>query len=139
MDASEANEPLATIGWGEQYDPTMISALRMANLIYQSFAYAEDEHWCVHICAETIVHPLILMHLRRDWWTALSNGVGSCTPNNFSCWDDIVADGWDDGEVSQAPNVSARLTLLHKASSTTTPTTTTHISTSSSSPSASPS
>ncbi|EPT00682.1 hypothetical protein FOMPIDRAFT_113961 [Fomitopsis schrenkii] len=84
VDASEANEPLATIGWGEQYDPTMISALRMANLIYQSFAYAEDEHW--------------------DWWTALSNGVGSCTPNNFSCWDDIVADGWDDGIIYYDPN-----------------------------------
>ena len=47
MDESEADNPLATIGWGEQYDPTMISGLRMANLIYESFTYAEDEHWYV--------------------------------------------------------------------------------------------
>ncbi|KZT65048.1 glycoside hydrolase family 30 protein [Daedalea quercina L-15889] len=83
-DESEASDPLAAIAWGEQYDPTMISGLRMANLIYESFAYAEDEHW--------------------DWWTALSNGVGSCTPNNSSCWDDIVADGWDDGIIYYDPN-----------------------------------
>lgn len=101
VDEGEADDPLATIGWGEQYDPTMISGLRMANLIYESFAYAQDEHWYVRACEGLAI--LILTMRNRDWWTALSNGVGSCTPNNSSCWDDIVADGWDDGEVSRVP------------------------------------
>jgi hypothetical protein len=45
VNSSQADDPLAVVGWSQQYDPTMVGALRMANLIYQSFTYAEDEHW----------------------------------------------------------------------------------------------
>jgi hypothetical protein len=44
-DSSSANEPLSTVGYGAQYDPTIVGGLRMANLIYQSIGDAQEEHW----------------------------------------------------------------------------------------------
>ncbi|KZT22543.1 glycoside hydrolase family 30 protein [Neolentinus lepideus HHB14362 ss-1] len=83
-DPSEAGDPLATIAWGQTYDPTMVSGLRMANLIWQSFTQAEDGHW--------------------DWWTALSGGYG-CTPNNdTTCATTRNYNGWDDGLIYYDPN-----------------------------------
>jgi hypothetical protein len=35
-DSSQASNPLATLTYGAQFDPTMVSGLRMANLIQQS-------------------------------------------------------------------------------------------------------
>lgn len=45
QDSSEANDPLATLTYGSQYDPTMLSGLRMAHILWQSLTYAEDSHW----------------------------------------------------------------------------------------------
>jgi hypothetical protein len=36
--------------------------------------------------------------ITRDWWTALSNQLGSCTPaSNATCAGAVNYDGWDDG------------------------------------------
>ncbi|EIN11177.1 glycoside hydrolase [Punctularia strigosozonata HHB-11173 SS5] len=88
VDSSEADDPLATLTYGGQYDPTMVSALRMANLIFQSFTFAEDEHW--------------------DWWTALSSELGSCSPSSdASCVNAVNPDGWDDGLLYYDPNYAS--------------------------------
>ncbi|EPQ52705.1 hypothetical protein GLOTRDRAFT_46629 [Gloeophyllum trabeum ATCC 11539] len=82
---NQANNPLATLTYGASYDPTMVSALRMGNLIWQSFTQAEDAHW--------------------DFWTALSSEYGSCTPStNASCVNERNYDGWDDGIIYYDPN-----------------------------------
>ena len=39
------------------------------------------------------------MTIIRDWWTALSNGIGCTLSDNSTCWDDIQSDGWDDGQM----------------------------------------
>ena len=44
-DSSDTSDPLAALTYGSQYDPTMLSGLRMAHIIWQSFTYAEDSHW----------------------------------------------------------------------------------------------
>lgn len=38
--SSQSDDALATIGWGQGYDLTMVSGLRMGNLIFQSLEYA---------------------------------------------------------------------------------------------------
>lgn len=80
-------DPLTTIGWGQQYDPTMVSGLRMGNLIYQSLVDAGDAHW--------------------DWWTALSNGYGTCSPSSgdADCANEINETGWDDGTFERGPGL----------------------------------
>ncbi|KZT29657.1 glycoside hydrolase family 30 protein [Neolentinus lepideus HHB14362 ss-1] len=84
-DSSAASDPLATLTYGSSYDPTMVSALRMGNLIWQSLTQAEDAHW--------------------DFWTALSSEYGSCTPaTNTSCAYERNYDGWDDGLIYYDPD-----------------------------------
>ncbi|KAI0079335.1 glycoside hydrolase [Panus rudis PR-1116 ss-1] len=76
-DSSQASNPLATLTYGQQFDPTMVSGLRMASLIDQSLSYSEDAHW--------------------DWWVALSSGIG-CTPKTTSgCATNVNNQGWNDG------------------------------------------
>ncbi|KAI0036906.1 glycoside hydrolase [Vararia minispora EC-137] len=82
---SDANDPLSLVDFGAKYDPTMVGGLRMALLIHQALADAEDEHW--------------------DWWTALSSSLGSCTPaSNASCVGDVNYNGWEDGLIYYDPN-----------------------------------
>ncbi|KZV63074.1 glycoside hydrolase family 30 protein [Peniophora sp. CONT] len=82
-------DPLATIGWGQQFDPTMVGGLRMGNLIYQSLVDAGDAHW--------------------DWWTALSNGLGSCSPSSgdADCVNEVNEEGWDDGIIYYDPDFNS--------------------------------
>ncbi|KZT65020.1 glycoside hydrolase family 30 protein, partial [Daedalea quercina L-15889] len=69
------------------YDPTMLSGLRMAHLVWQSFTYAEDSHW--------------------DWWTALSNAIGCTLSDSSTCWDGIQSSGWDDGLIYYDPDYNS--------------------------------
>ncbi|TFK49535.1 glycoside hydrolase [Heliocybe sulcata] len=86
--AASANDPLATLTYGASYDPTMVSALRMGNLIWQSLTQAQDAHW--------------------DFWTALSSQYGSCTPStNASCVNERNYDGWDDGLIYYDPDYAS--------------------------------
>ncbi|EPT00649.1 hypothetical protein FOMPIDRAFT_6919, partial [Fomitopsis schrenkii] len=87
QDSSEANNPLAALTYSGQYDPTMLSGLRMAHIIWQSFTYAEDSHW--------------------DWWTALSNEIGCTLSDNSTCWDGIQSGGWDDGLIYYDPDYNS--------------------------------
>ncbi|KAH9843739.1 glycoside hydrolase [Rhodofomes roseus] len=85
--SNESDDPLATLTYSSQYDPTMLSGLRMAHLVWQSFTYAEDSHW--------------------DWWTALSNEIGCTLSSNATCWDNIQSSGWDDGLIYYDPDYNS--------------------------------
>ncbi|KAI0713099.1 glycoside hydrolase [Fomitopsis betulina] len=85
--SSSSNDPLAALKYGANYDPTILSGLRMAHLVWQSFTYAEDSHW--------------------DWWTALSNAIGCTLSDNSTCWDGVNNSGYDDGLLYYDPDYSS--------------------------------
>ncbi|KAI0630269.1 glycoside hydrolase [Trametes polyzona] len=59
--------------------PTMVGALQLGQLVYQSFTQAQDAHF--------------------DFWTALSSGIGCSPLNNPSCTANANTNGWNDGLV----------------------------------------
>ncbi|KII92099.1 glycoside hydrolase family 30 protein [Plicaturopsis crispa FD-325 SS-3] len=85
INAADADDPLATITYGAKYDPTMVSAMRMGNLIFES---------------------LLDMYVYSAW-VALSSGFGSCTPSDdASCATTVNYVGYDDGLIYYAPDYS---------------------------------
>lgn len=64
------------VGFGPQYDPTIISGLWLADTIYQDVAVIGDAQF--------------------DWWTALSDQLG-CDPHQSGCATTLNNAGWNDG------------------------------------------
>ncbi|KZV74987.1 glycoside hydrolase family 30 protein [Peniophora sp. CONT] len=83
------SDPLSSVSYGSEYDPTILGGLRMANLIYQSLGNAQENHW--------------------DWWTALSNQIGNCNPSsNANCLNVAQSSaGWNDGLIYYDPNFAS--------------------------------
>ncbi|TDL26637.1 glycoside hydrolase [Rickenella mellea] len=70
-------DPAAPQTFGAGYQPGMVGALKLGNMLRQSFAVIGDVHF--------------------DWWTALSDGIGCDPVANVTC---IMADnenGYNDG------------------------------------------
>ncbi|EIW53353.1 glycoside hydrolase [Trametes versicolor FP-101664 SS1] len=85
--SSQKSNPAAALTYGAAYEPTMVGALQLGQLVYQSFTQAEDAHF--------------------DFWTALSSGIG-CTPlNNPSCVTTANTNGWNDGLVYYDPSFAS--------------------------------
>ncbi|KZP00744.1 glycoside hydrolase family 30 protein [Calocera viscosa TUFC12733] len=82
--AGESTDPAAALVYGQGYDPTMLSALQMANLIYRAFTVTGDAHF--------------------DWWLALSSEIGCDPSSNASCATSINDGGWNDGLIYYDPS-----------------------------------
>ncbi|KZT52971.1 glycoside hydrolase family 30 protein [Calocera cornea HHB12733] len=75
--ADGSTDPAAALAYGQGYDPTMLSALQMANLMYRAFIITGDAHF--------------------DWWIALSSEIGCDPSSDDSCATTINTEGWNDG------------------------------------------
>jgi len=71
-------------GWGQQYDPTIVNALAMADIIHRDFTRANSSAF--------------------HWWTALSKMVGCDTVANPSCVNQVNSAGWNDGLIYYDPS-----------------------------------
>ncbi|KAI0353232.1 glycoside hydrolase [Trametes cingulata] len=85
--SSQQGNPAAQLTYGSTYEPTMIGALQLGQLVYQSFTQAQDAHF--------------------DFWTALSNGLGCAPLNNPSCVTNANANGWNDGLIYYDPSYAS--------------------------------
>ncbi|GJE99371.1 glycoside hydrolase family 30 protein [Phanerochaete sordida] len=85
--ASQQNNPAAPLTYAGIYEPTMIGALQLGQLIYQSFTQALDAHF--------------------DFWTALSNGIGCAPLGNAACPVTANPNGWNDGLIYYDPNYAS--------------------------------
>jgi len=82
--SADAGDPTTQLTYTEGFDPTIISALQLGQLLYQAFTQTLDVHF--------------------DWWTALSNALG-CTPtSSSSCATTKNSNGWNDGLIYYDPN-----------------------------------
>ncbi|TFK87353.1 glycoside hydrolase family 30 protein [Polyporus arcularius HHB13444] len=85
--SGQQSNPAATLTYGSTYEPTMIGALQLGQLLYQSFTQAQDAHF--------------------DFWTALSNGIGCSPLNNPSCATNANSNGWNDGLIYYDPSYAS--------------------------------
>ncbi|KAI0772879.1 glycoside hydrolase [Trametes elegans] len=85
--AGEQQNPAAKLTYGSEYEPTMVGALQLGQLLYQSFTQAQDAHF--------------------DFWTALSNGIGCSPLNNPSCVANANTNGWNDGLIYYDPDYAS--------------------------------
>ncbi|EKM52635.1 glycoside hydrolase family 30 protein [Phanerochaete carnosa HHB-10118-sp] len=83
-DSSQQNNPAAPLTYSGIYEPTMIGALQLGQLVYQSFTQALDAHF--------------------DFWTALSNGIGCAPLGNATCPTAPNSNGWNDGLIYYDPD-----------------------------------
>ncbi|KAI0649922.1 glycoside hydrolase [Trametes meyenii] len=85
--SAQQGNPAAPLTYGSTYEPTMVGALQLGQLLYQSFTQAQDAHF--------------------DFWTALSGGIGCSPLNNPSCATNANSDGWNDGLVYYDPDFAS--------------------------------
>ncbi|KAI0634282.1 glycoside hydrolase [Trametes polyzona] len=85
--ASQKSNPAAPLTYGAAFEPTMVGALQLGQLVYQSFTQAQDAHF--------------------DFWTALSNGIGCSPLNNPSCATTPNSNGWNDGLIYYDPSFAS--------------------------------
>ncbi|EKM52669.1 glycoside hydrolase family 30 protein [Phanerochaete carnosa HHB-10118-sp] len=78
-DSSQKNNPAAPLEYSSIYEPTMIGALQLGQLVYQSFTQAIDAHF--------------------DFWTSLSNSIGCAPLDDPTCPTVPNSGGWNDGLV----------------------------------------
>jgi O-glycosyl hydrolase len=72
------------VGFGAQYDPTMVSGLWLADTIWQDLAVTGDAAF--------------------DWWTAVSPQLGCAPLAEPSCAGTLNPNGWNDGLLYYDPN-----------------------------------
>lgn len=72
------------IGFGPQYDPTMVSGLWLADTIWQDLTVTGDAAF--------------------DWWTALSPQLGCAPAADRGCARTLNPNGWNDGLLYYDPN-----------------------------------
>jgi len=85
--SSNAGNPSAPLTYSQAFDPTIIGALQLGQLLYQSFTQVQDVHF--------------------DWWTALSSAIGCAPTSSSSCTTSANKNGWNDGLVYYDPNASS--------------------------------
>ncbi|KAI0827357.1 glycoside hydrolase [Trametes gibbosa] len=85
--SSQKSNPAAALTYGSAFEPTMVGALQLGQLLYQSFTQAQDAHF--------------------DFWTALSGGIGCSPLNNPSCVTTPNSNGWNDGLVYYDPSFAS--------------------------------
>ncbi|KZO92666.1 glycoside hydrolase family 30 protein [Calocera viscosa TUFC12733] len=76
-DDDRAGDPLATLAYGQTYDPSMVGALQLGVVLYKSFVVVGDAHF--------------------DWWTAVSKAMGCNPQNNTACPYETNRHGYNDG------------------------------------------
>jgi O-glycosyl hydrolase len=64
-------------GWGQQYDPTIVSGLAMSDIIHRDFTQANSSAF--------------------HWWTAVSKMMGCSPAANPACATGVNSAGWNDG------------------------------------------
>ncbi|EJU00965.1 glycoside hydrolase family 5 protein [Dacryopinax primogenitus] len=96
--AENSTDPASALAYGQGYDPTMLSALQMANLIYRSFTLTGDAHF--------------------DWWVALSSEMGCSPASDPACATTSNTQGWNDGliyyDASYASNGNTAIYLTKR-------------------------
>jgi len=84
--AADRENPAAALTYSQGYEPTMVGALQLGSLLYQSFTQTGDVHF--------------------DWWTALSNGLGCAPLGNATCVTAANSNGWNDGLIYYDPSAT---------------------------------
>ncbi|THH07966.1 hypothetical protein EW145_g3034 [Phellinidium pouzarii] len=83
-DSASDGDPAAPLTYSGIYEPTIIGALQLGQIVYQSFTQILDAHF--------------------DFWTALSSGIGCSPLGNANCPITANPNGWNDGLVYYDPD-----------------------------------
>lgn len=84
---ADSSDPAAQLTYSQGFDPTMIGALQLGQLIFQSFTKTLDAHF--------------------DFWTALSSGIGCSPQQNLTCQTTVNGNGWNDGLIYYDPSFAS--------------------------------
>jgi len=87
QDSGDSGNPTTQLVYGQGYDPTIIGALQLGQILYQSFTEVLDVHF--------------------DWWTALSSAIGCSPVVDSTCISATNSNGFNDGLIYYDPNASS--------------------------------